>query len=997
MICLLVELSGYRQLVRLQPELVKSVRGDVRRLLLERGAVESLGEDGHTLFCVDTSAGAELDPFIEGIFDVLELLRSRTESLAGFNLIVDMVETNDSTATLADLRRALRATSRDNELWVGNNALGTLRNYLRFETTGTSRRVTGRRDQATSRLGSFDDFVADDRAVEQFLSAVDDWLVGNERPGTLLIAAEDTASALAGVRKAIGKIYGPGATIIELHPSGDESPLDSLIHALAGRRSIGENEVMNASELAVWNSQESFLRDRLRVPGGTRLGDHADADIWQGCGTAFSSRIRSAAARRVLPAILFAPAEELDSRLLSGMSRLLADLPKESETLRVVIHGPNAEEALSPFLLAAPLRRLRFEGLDLDTFASRADLFLSDSAKRKVRLSQGLRDTLGRPTAAFYHFLVLQDPRDLGLNTRPDDLKVPSDYRDASQILTSLAPETKEHLWAFFLCDGRLSVELMIETLEGIGYNRHRLSASIESLRRLGFLEARDFPKTRLGPLASVLKRQIRPESVALEKRLAGRLAEEALRGGLAPTPQLLPMLLQGGEIAEQLRFFCELVNRLIEVKDLGTAERLIYKRVPLTKAARQSGLFHDLEAVLYSARLRLALARQDWKAATALWNSRQQLSASGFYRGLVSLQLGRYALSQRQTTDAENYVKRAMVDLQEEDSNWTNSASIDFGGVLLARHKLSDAREYFVMARQRNPTHRTTYNYLRSIFMESIALFLRGSLSQVLTYADQLIEATEEQGMRSWNVFARFLNARVLIELGQYAEGRHLLEGSLSIGRIYGLEDALTVIRSWIARAHTLQGHHSEALAILSDLPESPERDFFLADLLFLSGNHSQSLELLDRVLLTVRTDAPVSPDVVDWSSGFASLEDRVFGLSQGEPVLYWLARSLRGLVLHQTGDTAEAIADLRDLTRSPIISPDDPYNSRYFYIYGRVLPEQRSPEVDDFLTVLGKAVKYFQERNSRIDIYQQKISFMRRNVWNSELIETAREHNLL
>ncbi len=426
-------------------------------------------------------------------------------------------------------------------------------------------------------------------------------------------------------------------------------------------------------------------------------------------------------------------------------------------------------------------------------------------------------------------------------------------------------------------------------------------------------------------------------------------------------------------------------------------ADRLVHKRVPLTKAARQNGLFHDLEAVLYSARLRLALARRDWKAATALWNSRQQLSAGGFYRGLVSFQLGRYALSQRQTGDAENYVKRAMVDLQEEDPNWTNSASIDFGIVLLARHKLSDAREYFVMARPRNPTHRTTYNYLRSIFMEAIALFLRGSYSQVLTYADQLMEATDEQGMRSWSAFARFLKARVLIELGEYAEGQQLLEVALSIGRIYGLDDALAVNKAWIARAQTLQGHYSEAHALLSDLPENPERDFFLADLLFLTGNHSQSLELLDRVLLSVRTDAPVSPDLVDWSSGFASLEDRVFGLSQGEPVLYWLARSLRGLVLHQTGDTAEAIADLRDLTRSPTISPDDPYNSRYFFIYGSVLPEQRSPEVDDFLTVLGKAVKYFQERNSRIDIYQQKISFMRKNVWNSELIETAREHNLL
>ncbi len=997
MICLLVELSGYRQLLRLQPELVKSAQRDVRRLLVERGADESLREDGYSLFCLGTSAGAELGPFVEGVFDVLELLRSRSESLAGFNLIVDLVETNDSAATLSDLRRKLRATSRDNELWVGNSALETLRNYLRFETTGSSRRVTGRRDQATSRLGSFEEFVADDRAIEQVLSTIDDWLLGSERPGTLIIDAEDMASAVAGVRAALGKIYGTEALVIEIGPAGDDLLLESLVRALSDRRSLGEKAVMSVSESAVWEHQEDLLRDRLTVPGGVRLGDQAPSDLWRAFGTALSSRIRSAAARRILPAVVFPKAGELHPRIAAGMSRLLADLPVGCDVLRVVIHGRDGREALSPFLLAAPVRTLRFDDLDLDSFASRADLFLSDSAKRKVRLSQGLRDTKGRPAAAFYHFLVLQDSRDLGLKTRPDDLKVPSDYRDASQILTSLASETKEHLWAFLVCDGRLPVELIMETLESIGHNRHRLSASIENLRRLGFLETGDYPKARLGPLNAVLKRQIYSESALLEERIAARLIEEALRGALVPTPHLLPIVLQGGNMAELLRFFCELVHRLIEVRDLAMAERLVYKHVPLTKSARQSGLFQDLEAVLYGVRLRLSVAKQDWKTATALWNSRQQLSGSEFYRGLFSLQLGRYALSQRQTSGAESYVKRAMVDLQESDPNWTNSASIDFGSVLLARHKLSDAREYFVMARPRNPTQRTTYNYLRSIFMEAIALFLRGVFSQVLTYVEQLIEATEKQAMRSWSAFARFLHARVLIELGQYADAQDVLEVTLSIGRAYNLEEVLTIAKTWLARAQTLQGHHSEALAILTDLPETPEHDYFLADLYFQSGAYRQSLELLDRVLLTARSEAPVSPEVVDWSSGYASLEDRVFGLSQGEPVLYWLARSLRGLVLHRTGETAEAIADLHDLTRSSDISPEDPYNSRYFFIYGSVLPEQRSPEVDDFLTVLGKAVKYFQERNSRIDIYQQKISFMRNNVWNRELIEAAQAHNLL
>ncbi len=997
MICLLVELSGYRQLLRLQPELVRGVSGDVKHLLEGRGAPEVASDDGFLLFCLQGTSEAEVGLFVEAVFDVLELLRSRSESLAGFNLIVDATETNDHEAILLALRRALRATSRDNELWVGAEALTVLRDYLRFETTGTSRRVIGRRDQATPRLGTYGDFLADEHAVERFLTAIDGWLMGTERPGTLVIEGGDLESALTSVRHALGKIYGETPAWVEVAPGPAELPLESILRSIGGSKSIAEESVMSSPEKAVWQSQRAFLEDRSGYPGGRRIADEAVSDTWRAAGTAISSRIREASRNRAVPAVVFHRAESLSPQVVAGMAKLLADLPADCDAIRIVIHGRESTESLSPFLFAAPIRHLRFDDLDAEAFAARADLFLSDAAKRKVRLTKGLKETRGRLSSAFYHFLVFQDKRDLALNARPDDLKVPPESRDASLVLTGLPPETKEHLWAFHIADGRLPLTLLQDALEQTGYNRHRVATSVESLRRLGFLETTDYPSARLGPLEKVLKRQIGSAARELESAMSHWLMQSALNGPLVPTPHLLPIVLRGAEIRELLHFFCELVHRLLDAKDYATAERLVYREVPLTRVARQAGAFQELEAVLYGARLRLALCRQDWKTANALWSSRQQVNGTGVYQGLVHLELGRYALSQRQVNDAKTYVKRAMVELQDEDSNWTNSASIDFGIVLMARHKLSDAREYFVMARPKTPTPATTYNYIRSIFMEAIALFLRGSYSQVIAYAEQLVEATETEFMRSWGAFARFLHARVLLELGRYSEAQYLLEQTISLARGYGLFQAIKVCKAWLARAQTLKGHHKEAMAILTELPESTERNYFLADLLQLIGNDRESLELLEKVLLVVRNSEPVPPDVVQWSSGFASLEDRVFGLATGEPVLYWLARSLRGMVMARSGDHAEAIADLHDLTRSPDISPEDPYNSRYYYIYSQVLPQQRSPEVDDFLTVLGKAVKFFQERNSRIDLYRQKISFMQENAWNRELISAAEAQNLL
>jgi hypothetical protein len=60
-------------------------------------------------------------------------------------------------------------------------------------------------------------------------------------------------------------------------------------------------------------------------------------------------------------------------------------------------------------------------------------------------------------------------------------------------------------------------------------------------------------------------------------------------------------------------------------------------------------------------------------------------------------------------------------------------------------------------------------------------------------------------------------------------------------------------------------------------------------------------------------------------------------------------------------------------------------------------MLPEGRSREFEDATTVLGRAVKALQERTSRIDVYNHKISYLRQNYWNRRLWDLAQKNNLM
>jgi hypothetical protein len=134
-----------------------------------------------------------------------------------------------------------------------------------------------------------------------------------------------------------------------------------------------------------------------------------------------------------------------------------------------------------------------------------------------------------------------------------------------------------------------------------------------------------------------------------------------------------------------------------------------------------------------------------------------------------------------------------------------------------------------------------------------------------------------------------------------------------------------------------------------------------------------------------------------VCWDNGFASVEDLVIADNQGSTELRRLIRSYYAWSLAHLDRQEEAVPIFYALTRGSEGGSIDPYAGLYNYLYSSVLPNERSGDRDDRITVLGKSVKLIQERTSRIDEYRDKMRFLKRNGWNQQLMREARKHNLV
>lgn len=369
----------------------------------------------------------------------------------------------------------------------------------------------------------------------------------------------------------------------------------------------------------------------------------------------------------------------------------------------------------------------------------------------------------------------------------------------------------------------------------------------------------------------------------------------------------------------------------------------------------------------------------------------RSDLSAR--MRGDVLLSLGEYYLADRRYRDALSAAKRATILHQQAPEQDVGACHLLMARVLMVEHRLGEAGQYLGFAREESPHDPATRLIAQTL--EAIRLFLVGNLSRAGTQLDDLVEPLLRTGFSEWLILVWFTQGRIEFELGEYRQAAAQFQMTADWAEQCGMDVPARTVGAWQKRAELLAGDLRGADLLAAG--SRAEDLLFAAEVHIREQQHAVALDLLDRAEELERSVDRWPRLGVCWDNGFAPLEDLMIADRDGTSELLRIIRAFRAWMLALTGRQEEAVPLFYGLTRGAEGISVDPYAGLYNFLYSSILPRERSSDRDDRATVLGKSVKLVQERMSRMDDYRDKTRYLQSNAWNRQVMEAARQHNLM
>ncbi|MFP4113256.1 MAG: hypothetical protein ACOC2Y_02315 [Spirochaetota bacterium] len=987
MYTLAVEIHGLKQLERLQPELTADIRRRIIAVVEVQGGSFADRRGGLLVFRFERAQPEDRQGVLDALSQTVALLGARENELAGWSVVLDYIEGSPAQA-VERVHEALLPVYLDNEAWVGEGAHSLLEHHLELESersrTGSLYRVVGAAGARGAEWGAVADYAGNERAVETILEKLGtEELVG----GMLLVASDDTVALRANVAAALDSFGGAAAAARRLDAEAACShPLGPVMSAFSPLEVHETGFWLNHAERGSWDERLSLVQAIASRSRSSILPDNFDADLLIAFECYLVSYVRRAAESLVPPILVCHNVDRWPPQALEAVARTVARIPVPEHDPGLIVVATSVRNT-PPTALASLMRAT--VRLPKPTVSE-----LRDRTAVDANWDRAMRVTSGR-SAPVAHYLLRSEHWD---SLTEDDLERVTDLDLAWRVVASEDSEMQELLLAAYYVAPFVTRGQYTEVAVRLGTDRVRVPAALARFRALGLIEDRDDIVPLIPELRTRLETALGRAARTVYEKVATTLVELVTAEAIVPTEELIAFLAPYREGGDLPRLYHRLLTRLLSERQLEKVQRLLYDAVPppaYDPAARSC-----MQAVIATNRLRLALLQGNVQAAERTRTSSERTAESeqcDFAAGDLAVQKARLTFRDAPTKETIAILKQAVLVYQETDDHaGLARANLDFGLALLAQEDLLGAREYFLLASKSASVGTDLFERMRSRELSLVCEFVYGNMTRALAQADQLDAAAAESGMREVQLFAELARGRVLFELGRYDEAADVFSRGRSRARLYATTAPGIVMSRWVARSLIYDGRPRRGIRMLRDLSPSAETLFFLAEGQLRLGEHGEAIQALEEGL-EMTPGAPGPVEGFSWTSGYASLEDRAIGAAAGTRVLQHQMLALRGYLLAESGRVADGVQEMHRLTRELRLSEIDPYNRIYFYLYSLILPGSGELNLEDGATVLGKAVRYIQQRTSRMDEYAHKTDYLRRNYWNARLMSHAQSHNLV
>ena len=1009
MYALFLELEGMRQLSRLFPDVARELLQSVGATVVPLGGVVAKQDGNHLLVLFPRSGQEDHYQVIDAGFQLLGGLDPWRQELIGATLVADFVD-EDLDSGFRQLKKMVNRLPHEPGIWIGATAERIFDGTVTMSRLGEFARIEAPAPSESRGLIDCHTFLRNDEAVTGALDAMEPWIVGSAPPAMVLIRSHDRRHARAVAEHVASDLCGTGGEPrwISLYPSERE---DAAVAPIANSVFAGDSlhSFLSPHEAALRDRCVAVLDEVRNAPATHGVFDHLETDVLGAFGMAVLARYRELGSQLIPPVMVLENIDHFSVESVRLIRRVYDRLEPDARPflLATSAHAtvPVAFADLLTQVIALPRPAAA-------TVAAAADRMLSDTAKRSVRIADSLSRSGGMFSRLYHHFVCVHDSLNHSAGHRtpipPPPVSVREQVSDTDEetfaelsatldLVDRLHQDEREILAVACLVGGRVGASFTAEIARAFSIDPLRVRQVARRLVALGLVRDAESLCVETGALRDAVVRTVDGETNRIRSTVARTLLTLSATGHIHLTRALISVVSSAGE--DWLPAFREFLRHALDARRFDRVLPLLGSAAEFRAATDRADLFDDLIAV---AQLRMALLDGDETRADqhAVENPEALRPAVAFDRSVAAdaaLEQARYAAAKGDFPRARAMCKRAIMGYQDaEDSAGIGRANLEFGSLLLAQEKIGDARDYFLMTRPPSGSGRYGYDAVRGVLSEIVCLFVSGHLTRVRGHVQMIRTHAHGLGMRDVELLLDLVEGRLAFELGMYGEAAERLEQGLCSARIYDHTAAAAVFRAWIARCLIYRDDPRTALCALQEMETRGEVRLFRAEALYrLDMPREARAQLHDHGADVAGVFR--SPESIDWSDGFAPLENRAFGVSGGETVLRHQATSLRAYLTAITGEVDEAIEQMHRLTRQEKISTNDPYNRLYYYLYSEILPRSKSPDREDYLTILGKAVKYMQERNSRLDEYRDKTSFLSRNYWNRLLLDEARTHNLI
>ncbi len=1003
MFCLTVEITGLKQLRRLVPNLIREIERALDKLLEVKNAKKISPEDGLFFFFFDNARPSDYIEIAEVSYDLFESLLEYRKELMGYLLLLDVVDDGPPEQLVRSARNEIRKILANDSFVIGKNASVLFSSVFDLEQKGNYLHVGARNRKNASSIGDIEEFAWREKSIEIILDALSVYLNREEEPGILFLYGVLLNGNRYAVEAALRKLIGESKEKqwITVYPGiYDAFPCDEFCHSLYPELLQETEHFLTLTEKAVWKSKESLLRSFIDTSGSIAKPYLSLSDFYSGYSlylTAYIRRMREA----LLPAVMFCDNIQLFTQgTRTVLHDLFEPLLRFDNFFPVVL---SSKPYVPGEFRSLPYQKIKIPQLDTEEIEQRMAGYFERRNKNEIDPEKINRAVRGRIVSLF-HFFHSSELQVSNQELEKIEAKTKENiFYPTISAMRELDEYFREILYVCSLTNGILDRAALLLFFEAAEIVNHNISNVLNNLISLGFIRDEKKFQFLYPELQKELEKILGGRAGELQAKLVNFLYTQWKEHRTALGRAVLTVFEKYACFDVALEAYHEYIHDLIARGDRPSAYEYTHNRIPFYKERLESKERKKLNTVLYLLRLRLSLALRDEEGADRIFESLQKHHVSyeemidDQYEGSVHLQHGRYYAAKGDMSAALTSIKRAIIIFQNsDDSEGVTAAYTEMGLHALFHENIGDGREYFVIAQKAIDQKNQGAEYIKACIFEAVTLFITGNYSRVLSIFDKIYQKIESLQLHDMLLFVDFVRGRVLFELGLYSECVEHLQRSLNNCDLLAHARSAVIMRRWIARGLLYQNAFKESFKILDDMEEEQEALFFLSELYYRNGSHEKALDTLEKAAELKDSHHPAVSDRINRHDGFSGVEGLCIGNRDRQSVLFHLISAFRAYLLAETDKISEGIDLMHNMTRETKVSKHDPYNSFYHLLYSLILPRLADEEVEDKLTILGKAVRFLRERSSRIDNSDHKANFLYSNYWNNQLIEEAKKYNL-